>query len=481
VLLVAIALRFVGELGRWHTPLLLAVVMFYVSLIPADAPVVRSALMLLALAGTGATARRYDALGLLGWIACVILVANPRDAFSPGFQLSFLATAALISLAMPLLTRFCPPSDFDLKGLTDPKPRWLRVRLWLRRFAVGALVTCVLAWGISTPLVAHHSGWLSTVGVPASLLVLLPINLLLWAGFIALFAGGIGAAIGWDQPAAIAWLVTDRIGAVCLWLTRVLDSVPFNATTTPALGMAWSLCATAVLWWIAQRLAHRRAFEYSIPLVCIGLALWAAVILAVPPVANTSARITTIAIGPARAVLVQRGSDNLLVDPGVVGFAQASSAARSVYSACRELGAWHCPTVLVTKPTSDAMAAILPLIKPLGIELVLLSASVHAFAASAPASPAAQTLRAIKSTGVRIAVLEEDSTIELGAYGENATAVSTFVRLVAPPAGSKPGTQPEPALVTSGSAAPIAKLRNLSGTRATSASTTIELAQSGLP
>lgn len=77
----------------------------YALLIGNEPPVWRATVMVMALLGGMLLFRRAPAANSLGIAALVLLVVDPRQLFSPSFQLSFLATGSLALLVAPLLAR----------------------------------------------------------------------------------------------------------------------------------------------------------------------------------------------------------------------------------------------------------------------------------------------------------------------------------------------------------------------------------------
>ncbi len=77
----------------------------YALFVGGDVPVVRAAVMAAALACGRALELEADLLNLLGAAALALLAVSPGAVFDAGFQLSFVATAAVIALGPPLARR----------------------------------------------------------------------------------------------------------------------------------------------------------------------------------------------------------------------------------------------------------------------------------------------------------------------------------------------------------------------------------------
>lgn len=153
----------------------------YTLLVGGGASLVRAAIMGTLYLVASATGRRGDALTALVVAAVAMTAARPATIFDLGFQLSCAATLGLILCAGPLARRLrrLPP------------------------LAAEGLAATVAAEVFTLPLVLHQFGRLSTVTLPANLLIepLVP----------AVMAGGVLTAIG--------GAIHDQLGIACGFLT----------------------------------------------------------------------------------------------------------------------------------------------------------------------------------------------------------------------------------------------------------------------
>lgn len=111
--------------------------------------IVRAALMSLFLSGAYLFHRVPDSLSSLSWAGVVILVWNPHQLFTAGFQLSFMAVLALIL--------FVP-------SITDWTDRWGAMKWPTRAAGVSVLV-----WLAVSPIIGAHFGRVSLVGPLANI------------------------------------------------------------------------------------------------------------------------------------------------------------------------------------------------------------------------------------------------------------------------------------------------------------------------
>ncbi len=181
-------IRFLGEsrASGWLEPAIVAsLVVVYMLIVPAEAPVVRSGLMVLAFLAAEASGRRYDRLTLLGWIAVTLLLWRPMDLWSIGFQLSFGIVAVLLWLGPSVQDRLF---GVPLRGTIQPHADSM-VRAAGRagaNYLKSLTSSSLLAWAVAAPTVACQIGLVSPLA-PLTTIIVLPITVgVLWAGYIAL-------------------------------------------------------------------------------------------------------------------------------------------------------------------------------------------------------------------------------------------------------------------------------------------------------
>lgn len=144
----------------------IASILLFVLMTGAQATVVRAAIMVLAVLAAKLFGRSYSAPRALLGAAFLMVVQNPKIlAFDPSFQLSFLATFALIYV-VPILDRF-------MRKLPQ---------IWgLKSVAVTTIGTQI----VILPLLVYSVGDFSLVSLPANMLILLIIPVTMLVGFLA--------------------------------------------------------------------------------------------------------------------------------------------------------------------------------------------------------------------------------------------------------------------------------------------------------
>jgi competence protein ComEC len=217
MLLCALAAPLLAGLGlgrRGRLAAMLVLIAVYVPLAGAGPSVQRAGVTgaagLVALAA-GRPASRWYALLLA---AAVTLAFDPRVAGDPGWQLSFAAVVGILVLS--------PPLRRSLRGL--PRP-----------LAEGAAVT-VAATAITAPLLAHHFGAISLVGLVANLVALPLVAPIMWLGMAQ-----VGLGLAHAGPAAGA------LGRVNDVLIGLLDDVAGYFAGLPGSRVALALDSPAAV------------------------------------------------------------------------------------------------------------------------------------------------------------------------------------------------------------------------------------------
>ena len=300
MLLAALAVGLLGALGaglRARMLGALVLIALYVPLAGAGPSIQRAAVMgAAAIAATlaGRPASRWYALLLA---AAVTLLASPRAASDPGWQLSFAAVVAIVALASTLRLRL------TARGV--PRPA-----------AEAAAMSLAATLG-TAPLLAFHFGRLSLVSLPANLLAVPAVAPVMWLGMLAAgsepIAPGAAAAIN-----AVARFPLAYLG----WLAHAAAAAPAAAVPLriPSSGLlvgAYSL--VGLLAWAMVRAPARHRRRLRAALLGAGLAAAAAVGSGLRPAPGPDPRTLVVSfldVGQGDATLVQHAGATVLVDTG---------------------------------------------------------------------------------------------------------------------------------------------------------------------
>ena len=298
-LLAALAVALGTALGlglRGRLLLALALVALYVPLAGAGPSIQRAGIMggaALVAALAGRPASRAYALLLA---AALTLLANPRAAADPGWQLSFAAVIGIAlgagRVACALRARRVPPAVAEATAMT-----------------VAATIA-------TAPLIALHFGRASLVGLPANVLAAPAVAPAMWLGAVAAALGQVSAVLA-APFAALAALPA----AYLAWLAHAAAHAPGASARLP-LGVVIAACAVAAAWPLARRRLRRPPALTRAPVAAAAAACFLAVPLAAghgTPSPAPALRISFLDVGQGDATLIQAGGRAVLVDAGPPG------------------------------------------------------------------------------------------------------------------------------------------------------------------
>ncbi len=328
------------------------------------AGVMGAAALVAALAGRPAS--RWYALLLA---AAATLVANPRAAEEPGWQLSFAAVVAILALH-----------------------RRLRDALVARRapaaLAEAGALTIAATLG-TAPLVAAHFEQVSVVSLPANVVAAVAVAPVMWLGALAAAAGGdVAHALNALAAYPLAFLAQLARAAAGVPHATVALGVPGPLAVVAAyVGMAaaaagaaaaWRRSASwrsavdadlrgrrgATPWWLGGSPGARLAGVAAVGCAAVAL-LWPR-----PPAPPAGFALSFLDVGQGDATLVQHGSRAILVDTGPPG--------APLLKRLREAGVDRLDAVLVTHSSADHEGNLAELLRALPVDVVLDGRQRHA-------------------------------------------------------------------------------------------------------
>ncbi|HYE01980.1 MAG TPA: ComEC/Rec2 family competence protein, partial [Phycisphaerales bacterium] len=430
--LVRVVVRALGDRGRLEPIVLAGVIGVYLLALPAQAPVWRAAVMVLAFVVAEAAGRRYDRVGVLGWIGVGLLIWRPLDLWSLGFQLSLGIVAALLLWADPVHERLVGSARTRLVPRAAPRTTLgvsLRV---LGDRSARAATAAVLCWLVATPVVMYHTGQFSPLAVPATLLLAPVVALLLCAGYPLIVVAALWPDAASTLAAPIAWLA-EATGAVVGWI----DGLPGSGLVMPPISAPLAAAAVAAL---VAALVALRPLPGATALA--GLGLWLGIETALGPALSWRglARLDALAVGDG-SCLILRVRDGPLREHMLMwdcGSLHPGAGRRLVPRAARALGAWHVPTVVITHDDLDHYSALAEAAPVLGVRRVLVPPQFLESVATRPDGPAARLLGRLRALGVEVVGVAAGDRVQLG---------PATLEFLWPPASFRPAADNDASLV----------------------------------
>ncbi|MHC4592672.1 MAG: ComEC/Rec2 family competence protein, partial [Planctomycetota bacterium] len=230
---------------RFRTVLTIALIWLYVLFTGVHVPALRAGLMLTFLLAAPVLGRQRDSLSAFAGAALVILLLSPGQLFAPGFQFTFMAVWAMISI-YPQLAQMLWPWEDLLARLHAPEERslWTDVWTWARSYL---LLSCVV-WVATAPVRVYHFNSRCILAPLLNLLVWPLVLLLLLTCFalvVSILLGGIGLG-------AIAWLAQFLSGDIET-LLRAAARLPGFGIYLPSPPVWWiGLFYVAVAAWVMR-------------------------------------------------------------------------------------------------------------------------------------------------------------------------------------------------------------------------------------
>lgn len=407
-------LRLFGD-RHWLEPVVVGLLVIgYMLVLPAQAPILRAGVLVIALLLTEASGRRYDRAAVLGWIACVLLIVRPMDAWSLGFQLSFGIVAALLLMGTTVHYRVW---GVPLRGLTPGHVAhgrrawagwWWRWVPWAWKRTVSGfkhqVSAGVLAWAVSIPIIACHTGQVGVL-TPLMTLIVLPLTVIvLWGGYAVLLAGiAIPSAAG-IASGLLQWPARFLVDVV-MWL----DQIPGASAQVPTVSVAWAIAGVSGVVYLLMRGSRRSMCSWAIVAVLaawFGTEMYARTRLP----SSVALRIDSLAVGDGSCHLIRRGDRAALWDCGSLS---TGVGERVIPQAMRKLGVRSVPTVVVTHAHIDHFAGLPDVVEELHIERVYVPVQLERYAASNPGTAPAELLAELAKRGVRVLTLGQGETVDL--------------------------------------------------------------------
>ena len=340
-------LRFFGCHLRANWLVVACVISIYAGLTGAALPVLRATLLLwVACAGVWMK-RRFAGIHALAVVGVMLLVWNPVSVLAAGTQLSFLATAVLISLGALLRDRTMQRDP--IQRLIEKNRSVFRntVHRYSRSLWWGVLLSFSV-WAVSVPLVASEFQRFVPVAVGANLLIGFLLPFAMAAGFACLVTVGLPVAIC-EPLGVLAGLLFESLMRIVTWVASFSGST-FRVFALPTWWLViWYVVVALLLLHLCDHSKRMKKsprrwcgglhdeFEwsalrfkmYTFGVVLLGLFVSGIALQWMPKVAQEESRITIAAMGHGCGIVLKsREGRCLIYDAG--RFGASGTALRSL-------------------------------------------------------------------------------------------------------------------------------------------------------
>lgn len=392
--LILMILRLTGRSSRWHSLVLIALIVGYVSIIEARLPVLRAALMICVGSLGLLFARRLRLPSLVALSGLILLVWRPAQLFDAGFQLSFGVVLGLVHLS-PVLRR----AWFGPRDQLAPTSGAMLLE-WLKDSIVGGVV----AWAVATPMVAYHFGMVTPLAALGSVITLPVVTVLLGVGYLKIILGAILPSAGLFLGAPLA-VAADLLVSI----VEAMDALPLATVRVPFPGTVWTLLTLGlvVAWVLHSSRAQRRTLWMASVIMAAWL-WWPAL-----PVGERPAlRIDMLSVGDGSCYVVRSGGACAVFDAG--SSTDLDAGRSTIIRAMERLGVTSISFIAVSHANLDHFSAVVELVERFEVGEVLLTPQFLEMAARDPLSPAGYLVSVLNDHLVAVSPVREGDARMLG-------------------------------------------------------------------
>jgi competence protein ComEC len=410
--------------------LALGVIWLYALITGLNPPVVRSAIMASLFLVAELLGRQRQAIVALALAAAVMVGISPYILGDAAFQLSFLAMAGLIFVA-PVFQNLGRRAVIAVIGENG-------ATVSLANVAVDTLSVTLAAIIAVWPVVAYYFGMVSLVGLLATFLALPALPGIIVTGTLTAVVGllilPIAQVVGW-----LAWLCLSYMILVVHGLAAPsLSSVAVGSVSPAFIGGYYLALAAAV--WLSRRWRWPRTvagtagrfwqgaglssgLSRPLKLALLSLLVVAALVAcAAATMPDSKLRVSFLDVGEGDAILVQKGSQQVLVDGGPSPQAIGVELGRRMPFWDRTI-----ELVVLTHPHQDHLAGLVEVLRRYQVGQVL-------YPDTGGGTPEYdEWLRLIEEKGIRHTIACSGQQINLGD--------GVLMEVLNPPEGHLSGTE----------------------------------------
>ena len=315
---------------------ILAVLVFGMLVIPGPS-VQRAVLMSVAFGIFELSGRRVQAGPLVFLTLAAMCWSDPIWPRSVGFQLTAVATIALVCSMSSSRLRWFGPAD---------RVGSMRRSLILDRLRMAASAG-IVAWSATMPIVVANFGVASLVSVPATMVGSLPLGPILGLGVVA------GFAESWVPGFLLecsSGLIALPLGFFSRFVNDVGAMVSPISTTTSGMGLLLSV-PMAVAVAVLGGCSHRGTRWIGLTVVILTASLCFGV-------RNTSVspRVRMIDVGDGSAIVVRSGRKALLYDAG--SNSRSDCGTRVIIPTLRRIGIRKLDAIVISHANADHFGAV---------------------------------------------------------------------------------------------------------------------------
>ncbi len=313
-ILLSLGIWLFGKKGYIYVWLALGVIWLYALLTGMHPPVFRAAIMASLFLTAELLGRQRSAITALVFAAAVMVGINSRLLWDASFQMSFAAMAGLVFI-FPLIQALCRKAVNVTLGEGGAAASIANFIADSFSISLGAVIA---VW----PLVAYYFGVISPVAPLATLFALPALPGIIIAGALAgvlgLIAIPVAQVVGW-----VAWLFL----AYMLLVVKVFTTIPFIEGGSVDATLVWVYYSilVLVLWFASNRkklvelvpeadnFVSRLPKKWVIPPLAV-----VAILVSVTAATLPDGKLHTffLDVGEGDAILIQKGSQQILVDGG---------------------------------------------------------------------------------------------------------------------------------------------------------------------